>query len=46
MKLAPILISLGLPGSSEPNLGLSLKNPRGSLGPLCKEDDFFPDADF
>ena len=45
MKLAPILISFGLPGISEPNLGLSLKNLRRSLGLLCKEGDFLPDAD-
>lgn len=32
MKLIPILILLGLPGSSEPNLGLRFKTPRGSLG--------------
>lgn len=44
MKLAPILISFELPGSSEPNLGLSLKNLRRPLGLLCKEGDFFPDA--
>lgn len=39
MRLTPVLVWLGLPGHSEPDLGLGSKTPGGPLGQGEREKD-------